>query len=207
MLKYRIPVLLAVFIGLITLGGLLFSIPQINRIVLTWGMVLAAFALLFGIVNLFAVHARRLIRQQNLYSGVLLISMMLFFVAAMADQLAVTTGLVETLFALIQVPLEAALSSMLAFFLLFTGIQMLRRERTFWSMLFISTAMLTLLLTVVAQLTAVPQPLANVARGLKMFLEDVLVTSGMRGLLIGIALGVITLSIRLLMGAERPYSK
>ena len=37
------------------------------------------------------------------------------------------------------------------------------------------------------------------------WLENVVALAGMRGLLIGIALGTITLSIRILAGWERPY--
>jgi hypothetical protein len=39
------------------------------------------------------------------------------------------------------------------------------------------------------------------------FVQNVVVTAGLRGLLIGVALGTLLLSLRLLMGVERPYNK
>jgi hypothetical protein len=42
---------------------------------------------------------------------------------------------------------------------------------------------------------------------LRNLINDLLVTAGLRGLLIGVALGTITLSLRILVGSERPYSE
>ena len=36
--------------------------------------------------------------------------------------------------------------------------------------------------------------------------NQILVTAGMRGILIGVALGTIAISVRLLIGLDRPYS-
>jgi hypothetical protein len=38
-------------------------------------------------------------------------------------------------------------------------------------------------------------------------INAIFVTAGMRGILIGVALATITLSLRLLAGLERPYNK
>jgi hypothetical protein len=50
---------------------------------------------------------------------------------------------------------------------------------------------------------ALRQPVNQVVE----FVQNVVVTAGIRGLLIGVALGTLLLSLRLLMGVERPYNK
>ena len=37
--------------------------------------------------------------------------------------------------------------------------------------------------------------------------NELIIRSGMRGILLGVALGTLTLALRLIIGAERPYSK
>jgi hypothetical protein len=67
--------------------------------------------------------------------------------------------------------------------------------------------MLVLLANVLAVLTLVPAPVRTLIAQFRQFIQEVVVTAGMRGILLGIALGTITLSIRLLLGMERPYNK
>lgn len=210
MIERRLPTIIAIFIGVLTLVGLLFSLPAINRITLTWGAILAAIALLLGILNLFIVHSRRLLSERNIYSGILIISMLLVFVAAFADNLGISLGgvnAVEFLFNNVQLPLEAAMASLLAFFLLFAGVNLLRRKRSFWTVLFLIMVIFALVGNVVPRLTIVPEMIAEPLANVSAIINGVVVTSGVRGLIIGVALGTIMLSLRLLLGMERPYNK
>ena len=103
------------------------------------------------------------------------------------------------MFELVQKPLETAFSSLLAFFLLFAGFRLFQRRRDGWSFLFLATVILLLL--------PVPFAAANLFTSLRNLISGLIVTAGLRGLLIGVALGTITLSLRLLVGSERPYSE
>lgn len=206
-MKQRIPLITAVGIGALTLIGLLFSIPAISRLTLTWGALFAAFALLLGILNLFNVHIRRLLDDRNLYSGLLVITMMVVFLIAITDQLGLTSGLVDDIFIYIQMPLEAAIASLLFFFLLFALVHLLKRNRSFHAYLFLGVVLLAIVGSLASQLTFVPQNIATIIGRIIEGLNAVVVTAGVRGLLIGIALGTIMLSIRLLLGLERPYNK
>lgn len=137
-IKRGVPVFVAIFFGLLTLVGLIIPLPQINQIVLNWAAFLAAIALLLGVLNLLGVHTRRLFRERNLYSAVLVISMLGVFTLAVTDspQVGLTKNGFETYFNWVQAPLEAALASLLAFLLLVTGFQMLQRQRNGWAFLF-----------------------------------------------------------------------
>jgi hypothetical protein len=202
MKKYRhtLPVALAVAFGLLTLVGLLFA-PTIGDSLMSWAMFLAAIALILGIINLLGVHARRA-SAGNLYSAVLVISALIVFILALTDFLGVTEDSVEASFSLVQAPLEAAVAILLAFFLLFAGYRLLRRQRSGWSVLFIVSAVVVML-----SQTHLPPLLDKVFGGLDGVISDVIIVAGMRGILIGVTLGAVVVTLRVLTGSERPYDK
>jgi hypothetical protein len=199
LLKRGLPPVVAVVAGLATLVGLLF-LPDIGNLLLEWAAFLATVALLLGILNLLAIHLRRMVKG-NLYSLVLVIAMLAVFILAATDALGLTAGGVQQAFTLIQVPLEAALGSLLAFFLLFAAIRLWQHQRSGWSILFL----LTVLVLLVSQ-SPLPAAVETVLEPVRSFIYRVVVTAGVRGFLLGVALATITLSLRLLVGLERPYS-
>lgn len=198
-LKRGIPVTIAVLVGLVTLGAVLF-LPSIADILLNWAGFVAAAALLMGIVNLLGVHVRRG-RRGNAHSVVLVLAMVVVFALAVTDGLGLTQQGVTTVFNLIQVPLEAALASLLAFFLLFAAVRMMRHRAGWATILFLISTLFFL----ATQLPAI-EPITSWLTPVRAWIDAIIVISGMRGLLIGIALGIVTLSVRLLIGFERPYS-
>lgn len=207
MIKRTIPVAIAVAVGLLTFLGLLFDLPQLSNLLLSWAAFLAAVALLLGVLNLFSVHLSRLF-QGNGYSGILVLGMIGVFALAVTDDvLNLTEGGVDAVFQWIQVPLEAGLASLLAFVLLFAGFELLRRQRGVGALLFLLTAVLVLLSYAFTASRFLPAAVSDVFLQIRRAIDAVFVTAGMRGILIGVALGTITLSIRLLVGAERPYNK
>ena len=128
--------------------------------------------------------------------------MLVVFGVAISDAIGVTNDALQSFFINVQQPLEAALGALLAFFLLFAGVRLLQRQRSGWGVLFLISALLVLLLR-----APLPADLAQRLDPVRVAVEDVLVVAGMRGLLLGIALGTILLSIRILLGQERPYSE
>lgn len=200
-LRERLPIVFAASFGLVTLLALLL-LPDLATLLLGWAKFLAALALVIGVINLFAIHAGRFLRSFNIYSGALILSMVAVFALAAADWQGLTDNGLDTLFNWVWQPLEAALGSLLAFFLLFAGVRLWRRQRNVWGILFILTTLLVLVGSV-----AMPTAMGDIVRQLHGLLNEVVVTSGMRGILLGVALGTITLAIRLIVGAERPYSK
>lgn len=199
LLKRGIPTVVAVVAGLATLIGLLL-LPGLSNMILEWAAFLATVALLLGILNLLSVHLRRMVTG-NTYSLVLIIAMLGMFGLALTDTFGVTQDGVQQLFTVIQVPLEAALASLLAFFLLFAGIRLWQQQRNRWSILFL----LTVLILLMSQ-SPLPVTVDGLLEPVRTFIYSVVVTAGVRGFLLGVALGTVTLSLRLLAGLERPYS-
>ncbi len=200
LIRSRLPMALAIAFGGASLLGILL-VPSLGISLTAWASFLAAVALLLGIMNLLSVHSRR-VAEGNLYSGVLVVRMLIVYILAITDWLDLTEGGVRTVFDAVQVPLEAAMASMLAFFLLFSGFRLLQRQRSWWAFLFIITVILLLL----AQAT-LPDLLNNIFSWIGDLLSEIVVNAGMRGLLIGISLGIIVVSMRILIGSERPYDK
>lgn len=205
-LKQSIAVFTAVSFGLLTLVALLFNVGGLSSVILGWVSFLAAIALILGVLNLLLVHLNRLVKEQNLYSGVLVLGILGVFAAAVLDGLSGSNS-VDTIFSWIQAPLEAALASLLAVFLLLAGVQLLKRQRTGWAVLFSLTAVVMLLGQALLTSRLLPAGLRQPVDQVVEFVQTVVVTAGLRGLLIGVALGTLLLSLRLLMGVERPYNK
>ncbi len=93
------------------------------------------------------------------------------------------------------IPGESALLALTAITLLLSGLRILRVRRDFNSVLFLTVALLLLLKTV---------PTGGVLRDLATWVERVLALAGMRGLIIGVALGALLSGLRTLF-VTRPY--
>ncbi|MCZ7669320.1 MAG: hypothetical protein M5U34_20160 [Chloroflexi bacterium] len=212
MLKRGLPLIIAVFFGVLTLVSLLFKLPEVSGLILSWAGFLAGIALFLGVFNLLSVHTHRFARHRpfssrNLYSGVLALSWLVVFGLGVADLFAVTDNALAQAFQWVQAPLEAALASLLAFFLLFSGIRMLQRERTVWSVLFLATAVTILFTNAIVISPFIPAGVSQLVLQFRELVHNLIVTAGIRGILIGVALGIITLAVRVLSGVERPYNK
>ncbi|MBX3054857.1 MAG: hypothetical protein KF770_00140 [Anaerolineae bacterium] len=203
-----LPIAIALFFGWLTLLGLVFNLPPVvTNLTLGWAGLLVAFALVLGVLNLFVVHLNRTVRKGNLYSLVLILSMAAVFTIAVLDRIGITENGMTHYFDWVQAPLEAALASLLAFFLLFAGFQLMKRQRTVWSILFLVTAVLVLAADVLLVTSWAPPLLSEWFFRIQDVIQNVIVIAGVRGLLIGVALGSILLSVRMLIGLERPYNK
>ena len=206
-IKRGLPLAIAIAFGLLTLAGLLLPIPALTDLILGWVGFLAAVALLLGVLNLLAVHVQRTTTEKNPYSAVLVLSILTVFGLAVTDALSITDNGVAKAFDWVQVPLETALASLMAFFLLFLGFHMLKSQRSAGAVLFWLTATLILFSGVIVRTTLLPTPIRDLFGQIQAVINNIIVVAGMRGLLIGIALGVITLSLRLLLGLDQPYNK
>ncbi|MDX1615732.1 MAG: hypothetical protein R3300_15575 [Candidatus Promineifilaceae bacterium] len=183
-----------------TLIGLL-VVPALGALLTRWATFLAAVALLLGAANLVRVHGQRL-ADGNVYSAVLLLGLVGMLVLGATDAFGLTEGWVGRAFDLVLFPLEAALASLLALFLLFSAMGLLRRQRSGWTLLFLFVVVLLLLAR-----SPMPEAMGEWLVLIDEWISALLVSAGVRAILIGIALGTITISLRLLMGYERPYER
>ncbi|MCA9979894.1 MAG: hypothetical protein KDD89_03660 [Anaerolineales bacterium] len=199
-MQKRLPTILAITIGLIVAITLIL-VPSLAQSLLQWGSIIAAFVLIVGLLNLLAVHLRRVTQQRNLLSLVVVVSFLAVFLLGITDLFGVTNDWVGETYNLVLRPLEIAFTALLAFILLAAGLRMVRAQRTVWSILFIVSALFVLI-------ASLPLPLIQTTLGNWLTLyNDIVVSAGMRGILIGVALATIVIALRILVGSDQPYNK
>jgi hypothetical protein len=172
-------------------------------------IVTSAFAVLIGVINLLVfVHLRRLLegRGASLNSFALIISAITVIAVYTADRSDLWGGELEgeqlspTLFHVTQVTLESALAGLVLFALVYGAYRMLHRRFNWSYVLFI----IAMLLALVGWL---PLEGFEAVADARTWLLDIPVTAGTRGLLIGTALAIVMIGMRLILGQERFYQR
>ena len=195
--------IIAVISGVLVLLGYFFPgvFGNIQSILIGWAIILAAFALLLGILNLARVHWKKAGSDgpNRIYSIVLLISL---FITIIVVSISGPTGSASLwIFNSFQVPVEISLLAVLAVVLVYAGARLLTRRPKWYTVLFLVTVLIVLLGSVPLFFLGEVAPLIAV----RSWLAQVPAVAGARGLLLGVALGTVATGLRILMGMDRPY--
>jgi hypothetical protein len=94
------------------------------------------------------------------------------------------------------------LLALLAVTLIYASIRLLRRRLNLVSVLFLLTVLLVLISSAPLPFFGNIPILGNLVHPL---ITQVFATAGVRGILLGVALGTLTTGLRILLGADRPY--
>jgi hypothetical protein len=206
-LKRVLPTAIAVAVGISVLIALFTNIALFEGVgtyFIDAAVIIAAFALLLGVINVLRVHARKIQQGQpgSLFSLVLIAAMLIVLAIGLPSLPGRPSGpsqpIVQWIFQNIQLPIQASLSALLVFFVV-TATYRLLLIRTFES----AIMLLVVLLVLLGQVTLGLVPLLP---ELKDWILAVPAMAGVRGILLGVALGALLTGIRLLSGVERPYS-
>ncbi len=196
----------AISVGLIVLVGYFFpleayNLPAVRSLLIEWGVILAGVATLVAILNLLGVHWRKLSASQNPdYNSLLvLLAFLVTFVAGL--WLGAAHPQYQKVVTMIQAPIEASLMGLAAVVLLFACIRLVSHRKGWMGVVFLVSAVIFLALGS----GLLPSQGDSLLADVTAFIER-LPVAGSRGLLIGIALGSLTAGLRILMGADRPYS-
>jgi hypothetical protein len=172
-------------------------------VLVEWAVIVAAFAFLLGIFNILRVHGGRIghRRQGWPYSLVLLLVMV---VAWIPPLLPVGIPGQETLdravFDYVISPVGASLAALVVFTLALAAFRLLRVRRGAGAVLFLLTVAVVLL-------GSVPFIGLEWLAGIRDWIINVPGMAGMRGLLLGVALGTVITALRVLVASERPHSE
>ena len=200
---------IAIGVGIIVLAG--YFIPSITNIrfaLLRTGLVLAAVALLVGIINLLTVHFKKMgaDNENSGYSLILVIALLLTLVIGIIDMVqSYLLGhpnflMTNWIFTYIQLPIETSLLAVTAVSLTYAAASILRKRMDIFSITFFFVILLVLLGSF-----SIPPATLPFLHVIRDWIVRVPALGGARGLLLGIALGTITTGIRILMGTDRPY--
>jgi hypothetical protein len=199
-----VPVALAIGVGIVVLLGQFITNVTLDNIVAAlvgWGAIVAAFALLLGLANLVVFHTKRIAARdkQMPYSILILAAALVVFLMVLPS--GGTGPASQWVMRYIYQPLEASFLALLVFFIA-TAVYRALRVRTWEMALFALSAVVVLIGS--APLTQVLSPLFPAARE---WIVNVPALAGGRGILLGVALGIIATGLRLLTGIDRPYSE
>ncbi len=205
MIRRILPTSTAMIAGILVLIGYLTPGQpwDVRATLIDWAVIVAAFAFLLGFFNILQVHLRRLGRVQHggFYSLFLLLAVALATFTTVAY--GPTGRPVQQMLSYVISPLGASLAALVVFTLTLAAFRQLRTRRSLEAVGFIAVVILALL-------TATPLTLlggTSLLGDIRDWLMNVLGMAGMRGLLLGAALGTLITALRILMGVDRPHSE
>lgn len=165
-------------------------------------IILTAFALLVGLGNLVLVHFLRIVRRNEPgtgYSIIVLVSAAIVFGTGLIFNL--SDAPMMWIFNNVYQPLSSAFFALTAFFLATAAYRALRARSVE------TTLMLIAALVVFIGQTPLISSMSQDLVSLKDWVLNVPSAAGVRGILLGVALGTIATGLRLLAGMDRPYSE
>jgi hypothetical protein len=202
--RQLVPVGVAIGVGLVVLISQFISNPTLDSIagvLVAWAAIIAAFALLLGIANLVLFHSQRIIKRD----AQMLFSILILATAAVVFLLVLPSGGADAasqwVLRYLYQPLEASFLALLVFFIA-TAVFRALRVRT-WEMALFAVSALVVLIGSVPFMQVV-SPWLPAA---KEWVVNVPALAGVRGILLGVALGIMATGLRLLTGIDRPYSE
>lgn len=208
--RRNLPLVITFIAGMLAIGDYYFKVEKVtgafNKLVADWmGFVnvAAAFAVIIGMVTLTRIHARRLTeRRAGWYNSLALIVAMygllalgLIFGEGMFTAHPAYTWWFNNLY----VPLDSTIFSMLAFYIASAAYRAFRVRTAEATVLLISAVLVML------GRAPIGPAIWSGFGPITSWIMAVPNTAGMRGIMIGVALGVLSMGIRVLIGRERGY--
>ncbi|HPX96175.1 MAG TPA: hypothetical protein PK057_06995 [Brevefilum fermentans] len=202
-MKRIIAILIASLTGLTVLAGYFFQaqLANLTGLLIEWGILLVGLAGVIGIGYLLKMHLVRVVRWQkgSLLSLIVLVAFLV--TVGIGFFLPSESAFFRNWVLNIQIPVETSLLAILAVTMLFASLRIIRtRGWTLMSASFLISALISLILNLHYLNPAIGTAGAE-------WLEFVrrLPLAGLRGILIGIALGGLIVGLRVLLGMDRPY--
>lgn len=210
-MKYIVPAAVAIGVGLVVLMSYFIdnaALDSARLALVDWAVTLAGLAVLVGFLNLLLVHLRKIQTGNKgwVYSILLVTAALLVpllgraesFIPTLSDTTIEPGSLTGLAFSGILFPAQATLSGVVAIFLIYAAVRLLRNRPTSWSVGF-------LVVVLVVLVGWLPLTLMRQVGALREWLITVPAAAGARGILIGVSLATVVVGVRVLMGIERPY--
>ncbi len=203
----RAPVATAVAISvaIILLLGSFLPIPLLQDVLqpylLGCAVIVGGVASLIGIYNLLSVHIKKLSAPKagNLYSLFLIIAFVVTFAAGL--WFAPSDAKFQRVVTHIQVPVETSLLALLAISLTYTSLRLLQKRKDRMAWIFVISTLVFLIAT-----GGYLSMVGGNGNGAFATFFNSLPLAGARGILLGVGLGSLTTGLRIVFGADRPYS-
>lgn len=210
-LRRTLPLIIAFAVGI--MGILVFYIPHsgaqsLEQELTKWDRIVAAFALVLGIYSLMRLHWNRVRRQQAgwAYSFLVFFGFTVMFILAIYNDgqgpfnpQVTESGPFVWMFNNVQVPADATMFSILAFFIASAAYRTFRARTPEAAILLVSAIIVMIGRVPIGGLISDSIP------ELSQWLMAVPNLAAKRGILLGVSLGIVATSLRIIFGIERSY--
>jgi hypothetical protein len=206
-MDYRrdIPLAITFLVGVIAVLDYYTTFEAVTStftVIKNWGVVLQAFALGLGAVNLFRVHGKRVserTREDWMFSGWLLLMMVLFVVVGLGTGQYDASTSYQWIYNALYLPLGSTMYSSLAFYMAYGAYKVLRARNFEAALLFI-----TAVLVIIGNTPIFPAMFPGFFH-MREWIFTAVVGGAYRGIRIGVGIGAVVLGIRTLVGLETGY--
>ena len=202
--KRDIPLVITFIIGIIAVMDYyttFTSVKDVFTIIKNWGVVLQAFALGLGAVNLFRVHGRRISRQTGDWylSAWLLLALVLFVAVGLGTGQFEAGTQYQWIYNSLFLPIGATMYSSLAFYMAFGAYKVLRARNLDAFLLFI-----TAIFVILGNTPIFPATVPTFFY-IREWIFTAIVGGAYMGIRIGVGIGAVVIGIRTLIGMETGY--
>lgn len=207
-LRRQLPLLITMVTGLLFAGQYYVPHPSSEQLltsVTKWLQIIAGFALVLGITSLFQLHAAKIRRQEAgwgyslvLYAGIVITVLVGLWNGGKET---INGGMTSFgwVYSYILVPLQGTMFAILAFFIASAAYRSFRaRSRE---------AAVLLVAAMIVMMGRVPlgEYILPISGDLSAWILNVLNAAVRRAILIGVSLGAVALSFKIIFGVERSY--
>ena len=209
MIQRTLPLAVAVVFGVFMLLQYFIPHPWVARgynLVLDWKQIVFGCTLTLGVFSLLRFHGRKLLRRDPgaFFSAVALVSCIATVLAGIF--FGIEGGPYRWLFERVQAPMQATLFSMLAFFVASASYRAFRARSTHATLLLVAGCIVMLGRVPAGDILGFDLGGARYSlAGLASWILDIPNLAAKRGILIGVGLGMVSTSLRIILGVERAY--
>ena len=182
---------------------------EIHKEVVSWILIIFPFALILATLTLIQTHTTRIRRRTEHWRYSLVVFAGILMMVVVGIPFGPQNSLFEWLYNNVQVPMDATMFSLLAFFIASAAYRAFR-ARAFEATLLLVSAMIVMLGNVpigdyIWNTVLSWIPWEDGASKTRQWILDIPNLAARRGIILGVSLGVISQSIRIILGIERSY--
>jgi len=203
-MDYRrdIPLAITFIVGVIAVLDYYTTLESVTNtftVIKNWGVVLQAFALGLGAVNLFRVHGKRVSERTGedwMFSAWLLLMLVLFVVVGLGTGQYDASTQYSWIYNALYMPLGSTMYSSLAFYMAYGAYKVLRARNFEAALLFI-----TAVLVIIGNTPFFPATYPGFFH-MREWIFGPIVSGAYRGIRIGVGIGAVVLGVKTLVGLE-----
>jgi len=203
MLKRTIPLIITFVMGMFFI--IQFYVPYLDTTAdgaQNWAVIISSFAMLIAIGNVLKVHSWKVMKQREgwIYSIALILSFFIMAIIGFVDggEMEKPTNF-SFLYKFVYNPLQATMFSMLAFYVASAAFRAFRIKS------FEATLLLLSGFFVMIGNVPIGKYLWSGFPEIQSWIMNYCATAGMRAIMIGVTLGAVSMSIKIIFGLERSY--